>query len=71
MEKPVVCVKCKHYTLKEQKRFFGGVVDSHVCESPMMVDVITGEEYWDYCPAVRSDKDLCGYEGKWFEENNK
>ena len=68
MLKPTPCLDCKCHGIRALKGFFGKIKEKHACNSLMMNDLVTGENYWDYCEKVREDEARCGYGARWFEE---
>lgn len=59
-QKPKFCVDCKHHRIDGNK---------HMCNAPKgTYNLVTGQEikYYHNCDALRSHKDCCGPEGKWW-----
>lgn len=57
------CIECIHYVPSVASDFQGW------CRLVGKVDLVTGKKILENARVVRSDEDMCGETGRWYENN--
>jgi len=71
--KPKLCIDCKHFITDGRDGLFGkcSLFPSDSSKSRFLVNGIKNPYYYQYCSILRKENDMCGEEGKMYEEKLK